>query len=128
MTQRSRSGKKSRGWKLLFLLVVFIMIGYAVYYFVYDHLVDAAAEQVTASILAENGKDGAEASRILDSMSEGDREVVEEVIRKHADIETVKEAQEVFSNGGSEGLREFARNRLSAEDLRTLRELYRKYQ
>lgn len=70
---------------------------------------------------------GVNAQEILDIMSDTDRETVDQIITNHMSAETMKEATSYITSGDTAGLKQFAKDRLTASEMEQIRELYKKY-
>ncbi len=70
---------------------------------------------------------GVNAQEILDIMSDTDRETVDQIITNHMSAETMKEATSYITSGDTAGLKQFAKDTLTASEMEQIRELYKKY-
>lgn len=126
--------KRNRGDVLpIFIAVLFILIVVVgVAFFVVigpakEKVVSKVAEKTITSVAEESGVVPEEAEQIYDNMSTQDQQTVQELIEKHGDMETMKEAAELYQSGKTEELKEMARNELSEEELQQLKDIYQKY-
>ena len=70
---------------------------------------------------------GVNAQEILDSMNDTDRATVDQIITNHMSADTMKEASSYITSGDTAGLKQFAKDTLTASELEQIKELYNKY-
>ena len=71
---------------------------------------------------------GVNAKEIMDAMDE-DRQVklLDDIITNHMSTETMKEASSYITSGDTAGLKQYAKDTLTASELEQIKELYNKY-
>ena len=67
------------------------------------------------------------AQEILDAMNDTDRATVDQIITNHMSADTMKEASSYITSGDTAGLKQFAKDTLTASELEQIKELYNKY-
>ena len=70
---------------------------------------------------------GVNAQEILDAMSDTDRATVDQIITNHMSADAMKEASSYITSGDTAGLKQFAKDTLTASELEQIKELYNKY-
>ena len=70
---------------------------------------------------------GVNAQEILDAMNDTDRATVDQIITNHMSADTMKEASSYITSGDTAGLKQFAKDTLTASELEQIKELYNKY-
>ena len=114
----------------LIAIVIILLVGY----FVALPKIKTKAAGVVAEKLLESqiSSDasaiaGVNAQEILDAMSDTDRETVDQIISNHMSAETMKEATSYITSGDTAGLKQYAKDTLTASEMEQIRELYNKY-
>ena len=117
---------------IVFLLAIVIIL--LVGYFVALPKIKTKAAGVVAEKLLESqitsdtsAIAGVNAQEILDAMSDTDRATVDQIITNHMSADTMKEASSYITNGDTAGLKQFAKDTLTASELEQIKELYNKY-
>ena len=92
----------------------------------------STANPITKAIVSEALDTYAEKStgktkEIYESMSEEDKDAVTEIIANNVTIESVSEVQSYVNSGDANGLMEYAKENLSAEEVKELTEIMSKY-
>ena len=123
--------KRHRFQKLIVFLIAIVII-LLVSYFV--ALLKTKAAGVVAEKLLESqitsdtsAIAGVNAQEILDSMNDTDRATVDQIITNHMSADTMKEASSYITSGDTAGLKQFAKDTLTASELEQIKELYNKY-
>ena len=136
-TVNTKNGKPSKNTgfgRLMFSLVVLgvvilLFINYALP-LLKKEAAHVAAEK-TVDIITKNPEkiagDNQEVKKVLESMSDEDKEVVTEIIENHMDAETATEIMGYVNDGDKAALMEYATENLSAEEIMELMEMYGKY-
>ena len=90
---------------------------------------DVVAEKLMESQIASDAQaaTGVDAREILDAMDEQDKETVNDIITNHMSAETMKEASSYITSGDTAGLKQYAKDTLTASELEQIKELYNKY-
>lgn len=114
----------------LFAIVIILLVGY----FVALPKIKTRATGVVAEKLLESqitsdtsAIAGVNAQEILDAMSDTDRATVDQIITNHMSADTMKEASSYITSGDTAGLKQFAKDTLTASELEQIKELYNKY-
>lgn len=91
---------------------------------------DVAAEK-TVEIISENidkiAGENPEASKIIESLSEEDKETVTKIISNHMDAGTVTEVMEYVKDGDKDALIDYAQENLSPSEMSDLLDIIGKY-
>lgn len=124
-----KENKTGRKWRKVLLAVIIILLaaGLIFRFFVYDKLVDKAADHVVSSAMASQGYTQEQVSKALDSLDTADRTTVQNIIKNHDDPATIKEAADYAQTGNKEALKELADEKLTAQEKAELKEIYEKY-
>ena len=114
----------------LFAIVIILLVGY----FVALPKIKTKAAGVVAEKLLESqitsdtsAIAGVNAQEILDAMNDTDRATVDQIITNHRSADTMKEASSYITSGDTAGLKQFAKDTLTASELEQIKELYNKY-
>lgn len=114
----------------LFAIVIILLVGY----FVALPKIKTKAAGVIAEKLLESqitsdtsAIAGVNAQEILDAMNDTDRATVDQIITNHMSADTMKEASSYITSGDTAGLKQFAKDTLTASELEQIKELYNKY-
>lgn len=125
--------KRHRFQKLIVFLIAIVII-LLVSYFVALPKIKTKAAGVVAEKLLESqitsdtsAIAGVNAQEILDAMSDTDRATVDQIITNHMSADTMKEASSYITSGDTAGLKQFAKDTLTASELEQIKELYNKY-
>ena len=114
----------------LFAIVIILLVSY----FVALPKIKTKATGIVAEKLLESqitsdtsAIAGVNAQEILDAMSDTDRATVDQIITNHMSADTMKEASSYITSGDTAGLKQYAKDTLTASELEQLKELYNKY-
>ena len=114
----------------LFAMVIILLVGY----FVALPKIKTKATGIVAEKLLESqitsdtsAIAGVNAQEILDAMSDTDRATVDQIITNHMSADTMKEASSYITRGDTAGLKQYAKDTLTASELEQIKELYNKY-
>lgn len=114
----------------LFAIVIILLVSY----FVALPKIKIKAAGVVAEKLLESqitsdtsAIAGVNAQEILDAMNDTDRATVDQIITNHMSADTMKEASSYITSGDTAGLKQFAKDTLTASELEQIKELYNKY-
>lgn len=114
----------------LFAIVIILLVSY----FVALPKIKTKATGIVAEKLLESqitsdtsAIAGANAQEILDAMSDTDRATVDQIITNHMSADTMKEASSYITSGDTAGLKQYAKDTLTASELEQIKELYNKY-
>ena len=114
----------------LFAIVIILLVGYFVALpkkktkaagVVAEKLLESQITSDTSAIAGVN------AQEILDAMNDTDRATVDQIITNHMSADTMKEASSYITSGDTAGLKQFAKDTLTASELEQIKELYNKY-
>ena len=114
----------------LFAIVIILLVSYFVALpkiktkatgIVAEKLLESQITSYTSAIAGVN------AQEILDAMSDTDRATVDQIITNHMSADTMKEASSYITSGDTAGLKQFAKDTLTASELEQIKELYNKY-
>lgn len=125
--------KKHRFQKFMVFLiavVVIVLVGYfAALPKIKTKAAGVVAEKLMESQISSDASAiaGVNAQEILDAMSDTDRATVDQIITNHMSAETVKEASSYITSGDTAGLKQYAKDTLTASELEQIKELYNKY-
>ena len=125
--------KRHRFQKFIVFLIAIVII-LLVGYFVALPKIKTKAAGVVAEKLLESqitsdtsAITGVNAQEILDAMNDTDRATVDQIITNHMSADTMKEASSYITSGDTAGLKQFAKDTLTASELEQIKELYNKY-
>ena len=114
----------------LFAIVIILLVSY----FVALPKIKTKATGIVAEKLLESqitsdtsAIAGVNAQEILDAMSDTDRATVDQIITNHMSADAMKEATSYITSGDTAGLKQFAKDTLTASELEQIKELYNKY-
>ena len=114
----------------LFAIVIILLVSY----FVALPKIKTKATGIVAEKLLESqitsdtsAIAGVNAQEILDAMSDTDRATVDQIITIHMSADTMKEASSYITSGDTAGLKQYAKDTLTASELEQIKELYNKY-
>ena len=114
----------------LFAIVIILLVSY----FVALPKIKTKATGIVAEKLLESqitsdtsAIAGVNAQEILDAMSDTDRATVDQFITNHMSADAMKEASSYITSGDTAGLKQFAKDTLTASELEQIKELYNKY-
>ena len=114
----------------LFAIVIILLVSY----FVASPKIKTKATGIVAEKLLESqitsdtsAIAGVNAQEILDAMSDTDRATVDQIITNHMSADTMKEASSYITSGDTAGLKQYAKDTLTASELEQIKELYNKY-
>lgn len=114
----------------LFAIVIILLVSY----FVALPKIKTKATGIVAEKLLESqitsdtsAFAGVNAQEILDAMSDTDRATVDQIITNHMSADAMKEASSYITSGDTAGLKQFAKDTLTASELEQIKELYNKY-
>ena len=114
----------------LFAIVIILLVSY----FVALPKIKTKATGIVAEKLLESqitsdtsAIAGVNAQEILDAMNDTDRATVDQIITNHMSADTMKEASSYITSGDTAGLKQYAKDTLTASELEQIKELYNKY-
>jgi cytoskeletal protein RodZ len=134
MSRKKKSRRPRRGLqKLLVVVVALVIIGVVLKIFVYTPLKEKAVNTMTEKLIqSEIASDvtisgDVSAQEILDSMSEEDRSTVEQIMDDNLTPEVMAKASAYLAKGDTDGLKDYAKETLSDEEIQQVKDLYAKY-
>ena len=114
----------------LFAIVIILLVSY----FVALPKIKTKATGIVAEKLLESqitsdtsAIAGVNAQEILDAMNDTDRATVDQIITNHMSADTMKKASSYITSGDTAGLKQYAKDTLTASELEQIKELYNKY-
>lgn len=114
----------------LFAIVIILLVSY----FVALPKIKTKATGIVAEKLLESqitsdtsAIAGVNAQEILDAMNDTDRATVDQIITNHMSADAMMEASSYITSGDTAGLKQFAKDTLTASELEQIKELYNKY-
>ena len=125
--------RKHRLQKFIVFLIAAIVIILIAYFVALPKIkskaADVVAEKLMESQIASDAQaaTGVDAREILDAMDEQDKETVNDIITNHMSAETMKEASSYITSGDTAGLKQYAKDTLTASELEQIKERYNKY-
>ena len=125
--------KKHRLQKFMVFMIAVVVIVLVCYFVALPKIktkaADVMAEKLMESQIASDAEaaTGVNAKEIMDAMDEEDKETVNDIITNHMSTETVKEASSYLTSGDTAGLKQYAKDTLTASELEQIKELYNKY-
>ena len=136
----SRRRKKSSlgKWIATVIILIIVMLGLSAYLIlsgkgnsnpVTQSIQREVTKQAVDKVISEQSGGEVSLGEIESQMSEEDSEQLDEIVNKYSDSGLVSEALSIYSsNGGDLGATaDELRDKVSPEDIETLRELYSKY-
>lgn len=114
----------------LFAIVIILLVGYFVALpKIKTKAAGVVAEKLLGSQITSDTSAiaGVNAQEILDAMNDTDRATVDQIITNHMSADTMKEASSYITSGDTAGLKQFAKDTLTASELEQIKELYNKY-
>ena len=119
--------RKHRLQKFIVFLIAAIVIILIAYFVALPKIKSKAADVVAEKLMDAQAATGVDAREILDAMDEQDKETVNDIITNHMSAETMKEASSYITSGDTAGLKQYAKDTLTASELEQIKELYNKY-
>lgn len=114
----------------LFAIVIILLVSYFVALpKIKTKAVGVVAEKLLESQITSDTSAiaGVNAQEILDAMNDTDRATVDQIITNHMSADTMKEASSYITSGDTAGLKQYAKDTLTASELEQIKELYNKY-
>lgn len=125
--------KRHRFQKFIVFLFAIVIILLVIYFVALPKIKTKAAGVVAEKLLESqitsdtSAIAGVNAQEILDAMNDTDRATVDQIITNHMSADTMKEASSYITSGDTAGLKQFAKDTLTASELEQIKELYNKY-
>jgi len=121
--------KRHRFQKFIVFLFAIVIILLVSYFVALPKIKTKAAGVVAESQITSDTSAiaGVNAQEILDAMNDTDRATVDQIITNHMSADTMKEASSYITSGDTAGLKQFAKDTLTASELEQIKELYNKY-
>ena len=119
---------------LVIIALILILGGFCIHQFVLRPAKKMVAEKITENVLEQAltqagvTEDVSEkAKEIMDSMSSEDKAKVEKIVDQHASVAEITEAGKIYKSQGASGLKEYAKENLTEDEMKEIRGLYDKY-
>lgn len=133
---RVKDKKKGSGMAkvLIIAIIIIAIVGILFKFFVYDNLkekaIDKVSENLIEQVLQKDGLpvDSQRVKQIIDSVSEEDKQKVEKIFNEEFGVTSITKITEYVTNRDINGLKEYAKEKLSDDQLTELYQIYRKYQ
>ena len=112
----------------LFAIVIILLVSYFVALPKIKTKATGAEKLLESQITSDTSAiAGVNAQEILDAMNDTDRATVDQIITNHMSADTMKEASSYITSGDTAGLKQYAKDTLTASELEQIKELYNKY-
>lgn len=130
---KNRKRRKSRALQkfivILLVLVIVVLLGFfCIYRPLKQRLVSTVTQELISSQVSSGELSDDDVEAILNSMSSEDRDALEQIINSHLSAGTIADLMPYLAKGDLAGLKDYAQNALTQEELAKLQEIYRKYQ
>ena len=119
---------------LVIIALILILGGFSIHQFVLRPAKKMIAEKITENVLEQAltqagvTEDVSEkAKEIMDSMSSEDKAKVEKIVDQHASVAEITEAGKIYKSQGTSGLKEYAKENLTEDEMKEIRGFYDKY-
>lgn len=127
---KAKSSKK--GKIIVATLVVLVALGLVGKFLIYDKLeakmIDKVSENVVEQMLSGSGlADNTEVQRILESVTEEDKEKVTDIVSEQFGVADAPKVLEYVQDNDIEALKQYAKEKLTDEQISQLYEIYGKY-
>lgn len=127
---KAKSSKK--GKIIVITLIVLVALGLVGKFLIYDKLeakmIDKVSENVVEQMLSGSGlADNAEVQRILESVTEEDKEKVTDIVSEQFGVADAPKVLEYVQDNDIEALKQYAKEKLTDEQISRLYEIYGKY-
>lgn len=126
--------KSKRGLKILVAVILILgVLALAFKFVLYDKLKDKAFDMVTKDIvqqmIEENPQlaEDTDIDSIISSVSAEDKAKVEKIITDSVSVTDMPGILDMVRKGNVQGLKEYARDNFSQEQLSEMKEIYQKY-
>ncbi len=133
-TKTQKAEKNSTFGKVMITIIVLGIVILLFYNFVFPKVkksVSHIAAEKAVDVITKNAEKVAETNpevaRVLESMTEEDKEVVTEIIENHIDAGAATEIMGYVQDGDKDALMDYATENLSPEEIAELMKLYGKY-
>jgi hypothetical protein len=116
--------------KIIITVLIVLAILFSAGALVYNKANDIVAETMIAKVVASSSDNAASDSapeNVYKSMSDADQSKVKEIAANHVSVTTVKEVTKYLGDNDTEGLKDYAYENLSSNEILELKELYDKY-
>ena len=133
-TKPQKPSKNTTFGKVMITIIILGIVFLLFYNFVLPKVkkgVSHFAAEKTVEVITQNAEKVAESNpevaKILESMTEEDKDTVTEIIENHMDAGTAAEIAGYVQDGNKEALMDYATENLSPEEMAELMKLYLKY-
>lgn len=129
---KKRKKKKSFLGTVFKTIVILGIIALIIYFaggYVKKKIEEKAAQEIVNQLAASDTAlpDGESAKDVYNSMSDEDKQKVQDIVDNHLDAKTASDIQSYVTKGDTEGLKDYARQNLSSDEQQELLEMYDKY-
>lgn len=109
------------------IIVIVILIGY---FYVIKPAGKDITSNLTKKLIASQLPDDpdADTEELLNYMDEEDQELIEDIVNNHISVNTISDVFSYIADGDIAGLKKYAKNSLTDDELEQLKEIYEKYQ
>lgn len=137
MAKKSKERKKKKKHYFLDFIrivatiaVAVVLVG-VVFLYLKDTVSKKAGEQLMEYTIknraSEYGISSEQVDRVLQSIDDSDKDIIENIVGNHLNPSTISEGVELIRNGDEEGLKDFVDRQLSDSEENDLINLYEKY-
>lgn len=126
--------KKKKRLKIVVAVILILgVLALAFKFVLYDKIKEKAFDMVTKDVVQqmidENPQltDNTDVSSIIDSISEEDKAKVEKMIADSVSIADAPKVLKMVKKGNVQGLKEYARDNFTEDQLTEMKEIYQKY-
>lgn len=130
----ARRKKKSKFKAIFIFLAIIIVIGLVFRFVVYDKAKAKVTSAIATKMLEQQIPDGVssdqveQAQQIYNSMSEEDKDTVDNLIDNKLNAGTISDVSGYLKNNDTEGLKEYVKDSFSEQEIQQIKDLYQKYQ
>ena len=132
MSKSKTRGKSRALQKFIMIIIILIIVILSGFFCIYRPLkqrfVSAVTQELISSQLSSGELSDDDVAAIMDSMSAEDRAILEDIVNSHFSVGAVSDVLSYLRNGDLAGLREYAENSLTEDELAQIRTIYEKYQ
>jgi hypothetical protein len=122
--------KNTKKRKIIISVVIVLAVLFSAGALAYNKANDVVAETLITKVAAssfDNSATGTAAENVYNSMSDTDQAKVKEIAASHVSVSSVQAVTEYLSNNDTEGLKAYAYENLSSNEITELKALYDKY-
>ncbi len=134
MSRRNRNKRNGNGWIIacVSVLIVIAVLAVLVKLFVYEPVKKQVAEKVVQKMIEtelanDDSEVGQDAQAIYDSMTEEEKDSLTQMAEDKMDAKTIKEVKEYVDAGDREGLKNYAKEQFTEDEIQQIKDIYQKY-